>query len=97
MIAEKKALLARRCARLTLTNIFVNIISQGEDVPISGKDMRKLFYASGYELVPGGGKGSHWKLKKKGYPTVIIPNDAELAKGTEHCLLKVLEKIKDGG
>jgi len=47
-------------------------------VPISGKNMRKLFYEAGYELVLGGGKGSHWKLKKKGCPTVIIPNDAEL-------------------
>ncbi len=65
-------------------------------MPISGKNMRKLFYESGYELVPGGGKGSHWKLKKKGCPTVTIPNDAELAKGTEHSLLKVLEKVKQG-
>lgn len=65
-------------------------------MPISGKDMRKKFYQAGYELVPGGGKGSHWKLKKKGSPTVIIPNDVELAKGTEHSLLKVLEKVKKG-
>lgn len=36
-------------------------------------------------------------LKKKGCPTVTIPNDAELAKGTEHSLLKVLEKVKNGG
>jgi predicted RNA binding protein YcfA (HicA-like mRNA interferase family) len=43
-------------------------------VPISGKDLRKLFYDAGYELVPGAGKGSHWKLKRKGSPTVIIPN-----------------------
>jgi hypothetical protein len=56
--------------------------------------MRKLFYESGYELVVGGGKGSHWKLKKKGFPTVTIPNDAELANGTERALLKVLEKVQ---
>lgn len=54
--------------------------------------MRKLFYKMGYELVPGGGKGSHWKLKKKGFPTVIIPNHDELSKGTEHALRKMLEK-----
>ena len=65
-------------------------------MPLSGKDMRKLFYDAGYELVSGGGKGSHWKLKKKGCPTVTIPNDTELAKGTEHSLLKVLEKAKKG-
>lgn len=51
-------------------------------VPISGKDMRKLFYEAGYELVQGAGKGSHWKLAK-GNDTVIIPNHKELKKGTE--------------
>jgi len=61
-------------------------------VPISGKEMRKLFYRKGYELVSGGGKGSHWKLKKKGKPTVTIPNDKELRKGMEHALRKVLEE-----
>ncbi len=63
-------------------------------MPISGKDLRKLFYDFGYELVPGGGKGSHWKLKKKGCPTVIIPNLKELKKGTEHALRKILEETK---
>ena len=63
-------------------------------VPISGKDLRKLFYDEGYELVPGGGKGSHWKLKKKSCPTVIIPNHSELKKGTEHTLRKLLDEIK---
>jgi predicted RNA binding protein YcfA (HicA-like mRNA interferase family) len=60
-------------------------------VPLSGKDMRKLFIKAGYEIVPGGGKGSHWKLKKKGRPTVTIPNHKELATGTEHALKKILE------
>jgi predicted RNA binding protein YcfA (HicA-like mRNA interferase family) len=63
-------------------------------VPISGSELRKLFYDAGYEIVPGGGKGSHWKLKKKGCPTVIIPNHKELKKGTEHTLRKILETIK---
>ena len=60
-------------------------------MPISGKEMRKLFYKAGYELVPGAGKGSHWKLSK-GYETVIIPNHRELKKGLEHSLRKILEK-----
>jgi len=60
-------------------------------VPISGKDMRKLFYKKGYELVPGGGKGSHWKLVK-GKKTVIIPDHKELSKGLEHKLRKDLEQ-----
>lgn len=63
-------------------------------MPISGKDLRKLFYDAGYELIPGGGKGSHWKLKKKGGSTVIIPNHKELKKGTEHTLRKILEESK---
>lgn len=63
-------------------------------MPISGKELRKLFYDAGYELVPGGGKGSHWKLRKKGAPAIIIPNHKELKKGTEHALRKILEEVK---
>ncbi|MBS3904320.1 MAG: hypothetical protein KGZ39_03235 [Simkania sp.] len=38
-------------------------------------------------------KGSIEPIKrKKGKPTVTIPNDKELARGTEHALRKVLEK-----
>lgn len=55
--------------------------------------MRKLFYKAGYELVPGAGKGSHWKLSK-GKETVIIPNHRELKKGTEHGLRKKLEETR---
>ena len=62
-------------------------------MPISGKDMRKLFYKAGYDLIPGAGKGSHWKLSK-GNHTVIIPNHKELKKGTEHGLRKKLEETK---
>lgn len=62
-------------------------------MPISGKDMRKLFYRAGYGLVPGAGKGSHWKLIK-GNETVIIPNHKELKKGIEHGLRKKLEETK---
>ncbi len=62
-------------------------------MPISGKEMRKLFYKAGYELVPGAGKGSHWKLFK-GNDTVTIPNHKELKKGLEHSLKKKLEENK---
>jgi predicted RNA binding protein YcfA (HicA-like mRNA interferase family) len=61
-------------------------------VPISGKDMCKLFQKAGYEIVPGG-KGSHIKLKKKNCPKITIPNHKELSKGMEHSLRKDLEKI----
>ncbi len=64
-------------------------------MPISGKDLLKLFYNEGYELVPGAGKGSHWKLKKSGFPTVIIPNHKELKPGTEHNLRKILKDVKE--
>ncbi|NGX61807.1 MAG: hypothetical protein K940chlam9_01296 [Chlamydiae bacterium] len=62
-------------------------------MPVSEKDLRKLFRQAGYEVVPGAGKGSHWKLKKKGLPTVVIPNHKELATGTEHSLRKILRKV----
>lgn len=62
-------------------------------MPISGKELSKLFQKAGYILVPGG-KGSHIKLKKKGYPTVIIPDHRELKKGTEHALRKLLDNKK---
>jgi predicted RNA binding protein YcfA (HicA-like mRNA interferase family) len=62
-------------------------------MPISGKDMRKLFYAAGYESVDGG-KGSHWKLKKKGCPTAIIPDHKTLKPGTEHSLRKILAQVE---
>jgi len=61
-------------------------------VPISGKEMCKLFRKAGYEVIPGGGKGSHWKLKKKGCLTVTVPNHKELATGTEHALKKLLKR-----
>jgi len=62
-------------------------------VPISGKDMCKLFQRAGYEIVPGG-KGSHIKLKKKNCPTIIVPNHKELKKGLEHALRKMLAQVK---
>jgi predicted RNA binding protein YcfA (HicA-like mRNA interferase family) len=64
------------------------------EMPISGKDMRKLFYDIGYELVEGARKGSHWKLKKKSCATVIIPNHKTLKPGTEHTLRKILKEVE---
>lgn len=63
-------------------------------VPISGKEMRKLFCKAGYTVA--GVKGSHWNLKKEGAPPVTIPNHKELKKGLEHALKKILEKVKKG-
>lgn len=62
-------------------------------MPLSGKEMRKLFLKAGYEVDQGGGKGSHWKLKKAGHPTVIIPNHKTLKPGTEHSLRKLLKSV----
>ena len=62
-------------------------------MPISGKEMMKLFLKEGYVLVAGG-KGSHMKLKKEGNPTAIIPNHKELKKGTEHGLRKLLKTVR---
>ncbi len=61
-------------------------------MPISGKGMCKLFVRAGYKVIPGG-KGSHIKLKKKGCPTVIIPNHKELKKGLEYTLRKILDEV----
>jgi hypothetical protein len=35
------------------------------------------------------------KLKKRGNPTIIIPNHRELDKGMEHALLKILDTIRN--
>jgi hypothetical protein len=67
---------------LTLPIIFGKIeVYKGSGVPISGKDLRKLFYDAGYELVQGAGKGSHWKLRKKGVGVVILSAERLLPLG----------------
>lgn len=43
--------------------IIENVLFSGANVPISGKDLAKVFIKAGYEIVSGG-KGSHMKLKK---------------------------------
>jgi predicted RNA binding protein YcfA (HicA-like mRNA interferase family) len=62
-------------------------------MPISGKEMVKLFQKHGFDIVQGQGKGSHIKLRK-GANTVIVPNHRELKKGLECALIKQLEKTK---
>ena len=62
-------------------------------MPISGKNMAKLFKRIGFEEVKGQGKGSHMKLRK-GNTTVIIPSHKELRKGMEMALRKQLEECK---
>ena len=57
-------------------------------MPISGKEMKKLFERAGWEFVRQ--KGSHAILQKLGNPIAIIPMHKELAKGTEAKLLKQL-------
>ncbi len=59
-------------------------------MPISGKELAKLFKKQGYEEIKKGGKGSHIKLRK-GNRTIIIPGHKELKKGLELALRKQLE------
>ena len=59
-------------------------------MPLSSKDMIKLFKKQGFEEVKGQGKGSHTKLRK-GSSMAIIPHQRELKKGLERALLKQLE------
>jgi predicted RNA binding protein YcfA (HicA-like mRNA interferase family) len=65
--------------------------------PVSAKEMIRQFEQQGYKVIPGGGKGSHWKLKKPGSPTIHIPNDKELAKGLANKLWKTLETVSTKG
>lgn len=60
-------------------------------MPLSGKELAKLFMKKGYKIVKRGGKGSHIKLEK-GSKTVIIPGHKELKKGME---LKLKKKLKE--
>lgn len=62
-------------------------------MPISGREMIRLFEKNGFELIKGQGKGSHRKLRK-GSVTIIIPDHKELKKGLEKALLKQLESSK---
>lgn len=94
---KKRNIITQYINLLTIPNIFSILIltCEGDRVPLSSKELIKLFLKEGYEVVQGG-KGSHIKLKKKGCPTVIVPGHKELKRGTEQTLLKILEKSKKG-
>lgn len=62
-------------------------------MPVSGKEMAKMFKNHGFREIKGQGKGSHIKLRK-GSKTVIIPCHKELKKGLEKALLKQLEECR---
>jgi predicted RNA binding protein YcfA (HicA-like mRNA interferase family) len=57
-------------------------------MPISGKDMLKLYEKAGWRVKAQ--KGSHVKVEKNGQ-IQTIPMHKELAKGTEHALKKSLK------
>jgi predicted RNA binding protein YcfA (HicA-like mRNA interferase family) len=57
-------------------------------MPISGKDMVKLFEAQGWKVIRQ--KGSHITMAK-GADRATIPNHRELKKGTEHSIRKKLK------
>ena len=61
-------------------------------MPMSGKDMLKLFLKDGWMVLRQ--KGSHVAIGKHGQ-VETIPMHRELAQGTEHGLLKRLKK-KEG-
>lgn len=60
-------------------------------MPMSSREMIKLYLRDGWVKVKGG-KGSHTKMKKPGRRPQIIPNQKELKKGLERALLNELER-----
>ncbi len=59
-------------------------------MPISGKEMLKLFEKNGWAILRQ--KGSHVQVGKNG-KLETIPMHKELAKGLEH---KLLKRLKEG-
>jgi predicted RNA binding protein YcfA (HicA-like mRNA interferase family) len=57
------------------------------------KDMVDAFKGLGYNIVSGG-KGSHTKLTKDGYPMAIIPHKRELPNGTASMIWKTYKDAK---
>jgi predicted RNA binding protein YcfA (HicA-like mRNA interferase family) len=60
-------------------------------MPMSGKDLRKLFEKQGWAFDRQ--SGSHMIMKKDD-KMASIPNHKELAKGTESALLKLMRGEK---
>lgn len=61
-------------------------------MPISGKEMLKLYMKSGWVVLRR--KGSHTILSKAGFRQVIPVHNKDLGKGLERKLLKKLEEAK---
>lgn len=61
-------------------------------MPLSGKEMAKLFLRAGW--VVRHQKGSHLVMVHPSGRHESIPQHRELATGTEHKLLKILEEMK---
>jgi predicted RNA binding protein YcfA (HicA-like mRNA interferase family) len=59
-------------------------------MPMSGKQMRKMFEKAGWVAIRQ--TGSHLIMKNKDGQIESIPQHKELKKGTEHDLLKRLKK-----
>lgn len=60
-------------------------------MPMSGREMLRLFEKAGWTRLRQ--KGSHVQMIKNGQHETI-PMHKELGKGTEHKLLKTLERVK---
>lgn len=56
-------------------------------MPMTQREMIKLLKKHGWAEVRQEGKGSHVKMKKKGFRSIPIPK-GELKKGTEKNILK---------
>ena len=74
------------CTILIIVGI-ITITAGDRLMPMSGKDMLKLFIKGGWQVLRQ--KGSHVAVGKKGQ-VETIPMHRELAKGTEHGLMKRL-------
>ena len=60
-------------------------------MPLSGKEMVRLYLKAGWQFIRQ--KGSHAWMEK-GSLNTCIPMHKELRKGTEHDLLKTLNRSK---
>lgn len=63
-------------------------------MPLSSKEIIRLYESIGYHLDKSAGKGSHIKMVKRGKPPQIIPKRKELGKGLEN---KLLKRFKEEG
>ena len=57
----------------------------------SQRELKKACLKLGWEEIRKGGKGSHAKLKKRGFPQIIIPQGKQLLIGTQKNILRTLK------